>query len=157
MIGSLPRTPITKIVVVQDCSRGSLMQVFQFTVSNTWKPKALRFSVEVDVDPKNRPDKVDAIDSALGEGSRFHETHGFYVHGVSIETAILARGWEGRTRPIRSANTLNRTGHCLEAHDLAASKRCLARQGPGIRPDPAPGTAHRAEPSGPAYQSASLE
>lgn len=84
--------------------------------------EALRFSVEVDVDPKNRPDKVDAIDGGLGEGSQFHETHGFYVHGVSIETAILARGWQGRTRPIRSANTLNRTGHCLEAHDLAACK-----------------------------------
>lgn len=44
--------------------------------------EALRFSMEVDVDPKNRPDKVDAIDGALGEGSRFHQTHGFYVHGV---------------------------------------------------------------------------
>lgn len=45
-----------------------------------------------------------------------------YVHGVSIETAILPRGWQCRTRPIRNANTLGRTGHCLEAQDLAASK-----------------------------------
>jgi hypothetical protein len=85
-------------------------------------PEALRFSMEVDVDPKNRPDEVDTIDGALGEGSQFHDTHGFYVHGVSVETAILPRGGEGRTRPIRNENTLNRTGHCLEAHDLAASK-----------------------------------
>ncbi len=85
-------------------------------------PESLRFSMEVDVAPKNRPETVDVIDGALGEGSRFHETHGFYVHGVSIETAILPRGWEGRTRPIRNANTFNRTGHCLEAHDLAVSK-----------------------------------
>ncbi len=83
-------------------------------------PEALRFSMEVDVDPKNRLEKVDVIDGALGDGSRFHETHGFYVHGVSIETAILPRGWERRTKPIRNANTLNRTGYCLEAHDLAA-------------------------------------
>jgi hypothetical protein len=85
-------------------------------------PEPLRFSVEVDVDPKNRPDRVDAIDGALGEGSRFHETHGFYVHGVSIEAAILPDGWARRTRPIRNANTAGHTGHCLEAHDLAASK-----------------------------------
>jgi len=31
---------------------------------------------------------------ALGELSLFHQTHGFYVHGVSIEAAILPDGWE---------------------------------------------------------------
>lgn len=85
-------------------------------------PEPLRFSIEVDVDPKNRPEQVDAIDGALGEGSRFHETHGFYVHGVSIAAAILPEGWERRTRPIRNENTGGHTGHCLEMHDLAVSK-----------------------------------
>ena len=85
-------------------------------------PEALRFSVEVDLDPRNRPEMVDAIDGALGEGSRFHGTYGFYVHGVSIESATLPRGWENRTRAVRNANTGGATGHCLEVHDLAASK-----------------------------------
>ncbi|MGQ0670668.1 MAG: DUF6036 family nucleotidyltransferase [Actinomycetota bacterium] len=85
-------------------------------------PEAVRLSMEVDVDPKNRPELVDHIDGSLGEGSRFHETHGFYVHGVSIETAVLPRAWQGRTRPVRNANTWGAAGFCLEAHDLAASK-----------------------------------
>lgn len=85
-------------------------------------PEAVRLSLEVDVDPKNRPELVDHVDGALGEGSRFHETHGFYVHGVSIETAVLPRGWERRTKAVRNPNTRGATGFCLEAHDLAASK-----------------------------------
>lgn len=90
-------------------------------------PASLRMSIEVDVDPKNRPDLVDYIDGALGEGSQFHQTHGFYVHGVSIETAILPRGWQGRTNIVRNPNTDNATGFCLEAHDLAASKLAAFR------------------------------
>lgn len=91
-------------------------------------PAPLRFSVEVDVDPKNRPEMVDAINGALGEGSRFHETHGFYVHGVSIETALLPDGWQRRTRAVRNANTGGFTGHCLEAHDLAVGKLAAFRE-----------------------------
>ena len=84
-------------------------------------PAALRFSEEVDIDPVHRPEMTDAIDGALGEGSTFHRTHGFYVHGVSIEAAILPEGWEGRTRVVKNANTNGCSGRCLEAHDLAAS------------------------------------
>jgi Nucleotidyltransferase of unknown function (DUF6036) len=90
-------------------------------------PESLRMSIEVDVDPKNRPEMVDHIDGVLGEGSQFHQTHGFYVHGVSIATATLPLGWEDRTTPVRNANTRNATGYCLEAHDLAASKLAAFR------------------------------
>ncbi len=62
-------------------------------------PEQLRASIEVDVQPKNRPEAVDQIDGSLGELSQFHQTHGFYVHGVSIEAATLPSGWEGRTVP----------------------------------------------------------
>jgi len=54
-------------------------------------------SIEVDASPKNKPEAVDKIDGALGENSPFHHTHGFYVHGVSIETASLPEGWKERT------------------------------------------------------------
>jgi len=90
-------------------------------------PEALRTSIEVDVDPRNRPEMVDAIDGTLGEGSRFHETHGFYVHGVSIENATLPAGWERRTVVVRNPNTNDATGRCLGAHDLAASKLAAFR------------------------------
>ncbi len=91
-------------------------------------PESLRMSIEVDVDPKNRPELVDQIDGALGEGSRFHQTYGFYVHGVSIQTAKLPRGWKGRTRTVRAPSTGDATGYCLEAHDLAASKLAAFRE-----------------------------
>ena len=85
-------------------------------------PEALRQSVEVDVAPKNSPERVIEIDGALGELSPFHATHGFYVHGVSLETAVLPQGWKGRVIRVRNQNTNQCSGWCVEAHDLAASK-----------------------------------
>ncbi len=63
-------------------------------------PEQLRASIEVDVQPKNRPEAVNQIDGSLGELSQFHQTHGFYVHGVSIEAATLPSGWKDRTVPV---------------------------------------------------------
>jgi hypothetical protein len=72
---------------------------------------------------------VDRIDGALGELSRFHETYGFYVHGVSIASATLPAGWQIRTVPVsHPGRTRGNTGHCLEAHDLAASKLFAYRE-----------------------------
>jgi hypothetical protein len=92
-------------------------------------PEGLRTSIEVDVQSKNHPENTDLIDGALGEGSRFHSTHGFYVHGVSIEAAILPEGWNERTVAIsHPVGTRGNIGHCLEAHDLAASKLVANRE-----------------------------
>lgn len=91
-------------------------------------PAVLRQSAEADIAPKNAPEKVDLIDAVLGELSDFHREHGFYVHGVPIETAILPKGWHSRTVTVRNANTRNHTGLCLEAHDLAASKLAAFRE-----------------------------
>ena len=65
--------------------------------------------------------------SILGELSPFHETHGFYVQGVSIEVAQLPEGWEGRTHQVKNENTRGNTGYCLEIHDLASSKLAAFR------------------------------
>jgi len=92
-------------------------------------PESLRASIEVDVQPKNRPETVDYIDGALGELSQFHQTHGFYVHGISIESAKLPDGWEQRTVSISDPiSTDGNTGLCVEAHDLAASKLAAFRE-----------------------------
>lgn len=90
-------------------------------------PATLRRSVEVDIAPKNHPERVIDIDGALGELSMFHETHEFYVHGVPVESAILPSGWRTRTYRLRNANTRDNTGYCLEGHDLAASKLAAFR------------------------------
>jgi hypothetical protein len=37
-------------------------------------PESLRTSIEVDVQPKNRPEAIDAIDGAIDELSVFHQT-----------------------------------------------------------------------------------
>lgn len=92
-------------------------------------PPGLRTSIEVDVQPKNYPEAADKIDGALGELSQFHATYGFYLHGISIESATLPAGWEERTVAVsHPIGTRGNTGHCLEAHDLAASKLFAYRE-----------------------------
>jgi hypothetical protein len=85
-------------------------------------PEALRQSAEADMMPKFAVDKVDLIDAILGMDSDFHRTHGFYVHGVPIEAAVLPEGWQRRAVPLQNRNTRENIGWCVEAHDLAASK-----------------------------------
>lgn len=90
-------------------------------------PAALRQSAEADMAPKHAVDKVDLIDLHLGEDSVFHRTHGFYVHGVPVEAAVLPEGWERRTVRVQNRNTRENIGWCVEAHDLAASKLAAYR------------------------------
>lgn len=85
-------------------------------------PEELRMSAEVDIAPVNQSSKTINIDANLGELSSFHQAYGFYVHGVSIEAAVLPRGWERRATRVCNSNTRGKTGLCVEAHDLAVSK-----------------------------------
>ena len=88
----------------------------------------LRQSIEADVAPKNKPERVDDIDGSLGELSQFHQTHGFYVHGVSIDSAVLPTDWEKRMVKVQTEGTNENIGWCLEGHDLAASKLAAFRE-----------------------------
>ena len=85
-------------------------------------PLVLRQSAEADIAPVHAIDMVDVIDANLGALSQFHKAHGFYVHGVNLEVAVLPEGWRRRAIKVRNANTNDSTGWCVEAHDLAASK-----------------------------------
>jgi len=91
-------------------------------------PEALRQSAEADVAPVHAVDMADAIDAQLGELSQFHDAFGFYVHGLSIDAAVLPAGWQKRAIAVRNDNTRNMTGWCVEAHDLAASKLVAFRE-----------------------------
>jgi hypothetical protein len=84
-------------------------------------PDDLRTSIEVDMQPKNRPEMADFVDGALGELSQFHKTYDFYVHGVLIDDEVLPQGWQLRAKPVvDEITTGGKIGWCIEAHDLAA-------------------------------------
>jgi hypothetical protein len=87
----------------------------------------LLVSIEADVFPRDRPRDSALIDGAIGERSLFHETFGYYAHGVDETTATLPSGWRERLVPINNENTRGATGWCLEVHDLAVSKLIAGR------------------------------
>lgn len=91
-------------------------------------PAELLTSIEADVFPRDRPHDSILIDGAIGERSLFHETFGYYAHGVDETTATLPAGWRERLVPIRNENTRGATGWCLEVHDLAVSKLIAGRE-----------------------------
>jgi hypothetical protein len=84
-------------------------------------------SMEADVYPNHRPDLANEVDVAIGEGSSFHELHGYYAQGVGPETAVLPRGWNDRLIVVKNENTNGIAGLCLEVHDLAISKFVAGR------------------------------
>lgn len=90
-------------------------------------PTRLLSSMEADIYPKNNPERADKVDGAIGEGSKFHELHGYYAQGVGEKTATLPRDWECRLIAVSNANTHGVTGYCLEVHDLAISKLIAMR------------------------------
>jgi len=90
-------------------------------------PEELRVSIEADVFTLRDPADADLIDGSIGERSTFHETFGYYAHGVGRETAVLPHGWEDRLIRLENANTGGGAGLCLEVHDLAVSKLIAGR------------------------------
>lgn len=94
-------------------------------------PSELLSSMEADVYPRRDPAKSIDIDGALGDGSLFHRTYGYYAHGVGPETARAPAGWEERlieteipTRPRQKKGAI---ALCLEPHDLVLSKCAAGR------------------------------
>ncbi len=87
-----------------------------------------KVSAEADIYPLNAPELADHIDGAIGEGSAFHELHGYYAQGVGPDTAILAEGWMGRLHRVQNENTNGRVGYCLDVVDLFLSKAAAARE-----------------------------
>ena len=91
-------------------------------------PDELLVSMEADVFPRDRPADSILIDGGIGDRPVFHETFGYYAHGVDETTATLPKGWRDRLVPIRNENTRGATGWCLEVHDLAVSKLVAGRE-----------------------------
>jgi hypothetical protein len=92
-------------------------------------PGSLLRSLEVDIYPSADPTKANLIDGALGDGSQFHRSFGYYAHGVGPETAKAPAGWRGRLIrveiPPRLKSSRRPVAWCLEPHDLVLAK-CVA-------------------------------
>ncbi len=94
-------------------------------------PETMLMSLEVDIYPRDRPDLVDEIDGALGDGSQFHATFGYYAHGVAPETAKAPTGWEQRlvrvAVPPWVGSDRAPVAWCLDVADLVLSKCAAGR------------------------------
>jgi len=84
-------------------------------------------SAEADIYPLAAPELADRIDGAIGEGSQFHETYGYYAQGVGPDTAVLPSGWQQRLHRVQSPATNGRVGYCLDLVDLFLSKAAAGR------------------------------
>lgn len=93
-------------------------------------PAAMTFSREADIYPKNRPEKAILIDGAIGEGSAFESSFGYYAHGIGPETAKLPGGWEDRVVEVAIETLEGRTviAECPEVHDLLLAKCAADRE-----------------------------
>jgi hypothetical protein len=88
-------------------------------------PAALLVSAEADVYPLHHPERADLVDGSIGELSPFHQTFGYYAHGVGEKTAIVPSGWETRLIVVPAGEA---RGLCLEIHDLVLSKWAAGRE-----------------------------
>lgn len=54
--------------------------------------------------------------------------HGFYVHGVGTETALLPPGWQSRLVEVAPDPGTRSIGLCLDPHDLCGAKIAALRE-----------------------------
>lgn len=89
-------------------------------------PECLQ-SMEADVFVPGHEDMSDLIDGAIGEGSTFHDSFGYYAQGVDSTTSVLPAGWRDRLVRLQSPNTDGKIGYCLNVTDLFLAK-CAANR-----------------------------
>lgn len=105
-------------------------QAILATYSAADLPKTITISVEADIAffEDLHEAKSDMVDGAIGEGSMFHQTFGYYGQGVSISTATLPAGWEDRLVSFTPANSKPAVGVCLDPVDLVIAKLVAGRE-----------------------------
>lgn len=93
-------------------------------------PQDATASIEADLAFLDDPDerKADAVDGAIGEASRFHESFGIYGQGVSIATAVLPTGWQERLVAFVDPGAGASQAVCLDPLDLVVSKLVAGRE-----------------------------
>ncbi len=91
-------------------------------------PDEITVSEELDLYAPGDEYASDLLDGSIGERSPFHETFGYYAHGVGAETATLPSRWRERAAIIRSEATEGVIGICPHPSDLAISKLAAWRE-----------------------------
>lgn len=91
-------------------------------------PGEITVSEELDLFAPGDEHASDLIDGSIGERSPFHETFGYYAHGVGAETATLPARWRDRAVVIRTEDTAGVSGICPHPSDLAVSKLAAWRE-----------------------------
>jgi len=95
-------------------------------------PEELLSSMEVDIYPLADPDRADYIDGALGDGSWFERTNGYFAHAVGPTTAKAPAGWMDRLVQVNVEPAIpgrsNPVAFCMERHDMVLAKLVRGEQ-----------------------------
>ena len=95
-------------------------------------PEGLLRSQGADIYPRDDPERADDIEGALGDGSPFAQTYGYFARGVGPETATPPTGWQDRLVavpiPPRVGSERVPVAYCLEPHDLVLAKCAAGRE-----------------------------
>jgi hypothetical protein len=78
-------------------------------------PLELLVSVEADIFSLHASEDAHLIDGSIGEASPFHQTFGYYAHGVAEETATLPQDWNDRLLAVRTPATGGTQGCALRS------------------------------------------
>lgn len=83
-------------------------------------PVSMTGSIDVDLYPKNDPNRASEIADALGLGSDFERMYGYYADAVSPMLPTLPEGWYERLVPVEFESGIR--AWFLEPQDAAISK-----------------------------------
>lgn len=83
-------------------------------------PISMTGSIDIDLYPKQDPGRASEIAKALGLGSEFERTYGYYADAVSPMLPTLPEGWEQRLIKIELESGVR--AWFLEPNDAAISK-----------------------------------
>ncbi|MEI8029655.1 MAG: DUF6036 family nucleotidyltransferase [Comamonadaceae bacterium] len=83
-------------------------------------PPRMTRSMEVDAYPERDPLRAHEFSEKFGEGSGFHQQHGYYFDAVSPDLPTLPEGWQARM--IRQVLASGVKVKYLDSNDCAVSK-----------------------------------
>jgi hypothetical protein len=90
------------------------------TVRGSEAPARMLMSIDVDCFTRNDPPRIFELTDALGEGSAFEATHGFYLDPISPKVPTLPEQWEARL--VRVPLDERIVAYFLDPNDAAISK-----------------------------------